>query len=38
MSVIEKAVQWAVGIAADNSHGYSQQTRWGPSYDCSRSS
>ena len=35
MSIIEKTVQWAVGIAADNSHGYSQQTRWGPSYDCS---
>ena len=35
MSVIEKAVQWAVNIAEDNTHGYSQQTRWGPSYDCS---
>lgn len=35
MSVIEKAVQWALGIAADNSHGYSQAVRWGPSYDCS---
>ena len=35
MSVIENAVNWALGIAADNAHGYSQQTRWGPSYDCS---
>ncbi|MDR1767565.1 MAG: InlB B-repeat-containing protein [Propionibacteriaceae bacterium] len=29
------AVTWAQGIANDNSHGYSQTTRWGPSYDCS---
>ena len=35
MSVIEKAVQWAISIANDNSHGYSQAVRWGPSYDCS---
>lgn len=35
MGIIEKAVSWATAIAADNSHGYSQQTRWGPSYDCS---
>lgn len=36
MSKIESAVQFAVGIAADNSHGYSQQSRWGsPDYDCS---
>ena len=35
MSIIEKAVQWAISIAEDNSHGYSQQVRWGPSYDCS---
>ena len=35
MSIIEKAVQWAISIAEDNTHGYSQQTRWGPSYDCS---
>ena len=35
MTKIESAVQWAVGIANDNSHGYSQQTRWGPDYDCS---
>ena len=35
MSVIESAVQWAINIANDNLHGYSQKTRWGPSYDCS---
>ena len=35
MSVIESAVQWAINIANDNSHGYSQKVRWGPSYDCS---
>ena len=35
MSVTEKAVQWALNIAADNTHGYSQNVRWGPSYDCS---
>lgn len=29
-------VDWAVGIANDNSHGYSQKHRWGPEdYDCS---
>lgn len=33
--VIDKAVAWAVDIANDNSHGYSQTVRWGPSYDCS---
>lgn len=35
MSIIESAIQWATGIARDNSHGYSQSVRWGPSYDCS---
>lgn len=35
MSAIEKAVQWAVDIANDKSHGYSQVNRWGPDYDCS---
>lgn len=35
MNAIEKAVQWAVGIANDNGHGYSQVNRWGPDYDCS---
>lgn len=33
--VIESAINWAVGIANDNSHGYSQVNRWGPDYDCS---
>ena len=35
MTVIEKAVEWAVATANDNSHGYSQVDRWGPDYDCS---
>lgn len=35
MTVIEKAVKWATQIANDDSHGYSQQNRWGPDYDCS---
>lgn len=35
MSKAQAAVQWAVNIANDNSHGYSQQNRWGPDYDCS---
>lgn len=32
---VEKAVQWAIAIANDNSHGYSQANRNGPDYDCS---
>lgn len=32
---IESAVEWAIGIANDNSHGYDQGNRWGPDYDCS---
>jgi len=35
MSVIETAVNWAIGIANDNSHGYDQGGRDGPNYDCS---
>lgn len=35
MTVIESAVQWAIATANDNSHGYSQASRWGPDYDCS---
>ena len=35
MTIIESAVQWAVGIANDQSHGYSPANRWGPNYDCS---
>lgn len=34
-NVIDSAVQWAVSIANDDSHRYSQETRWGPHYDCS---
>ena len=32
---ITKAVAWAIDIANDSSHGYSQINRWGPDYDCS---
>lgn len=35
MTVPEKAVAWAKQIAADDSHGYDQNARWGPDYDCS---
>ena len=35
MNVIEKAVAWAIETAQDQSHGYSQASRWGPDYDCS---
>ena len=35
MGTIEKYVTWAVSIANDNSHGYSQAARWSPDYDCS---
>ena len=35
MTVPEKAVEWAMKIANDNSHGYDQGNRWGPDYDCS---
>ena len=35
MNVIEKAVAWALSIANDPAHGYDQQSRWGPNYDCS---
>lgn len=35
-TVIEKAVDWAIIIADDDSHGYDQNTRWGGvDYDCS---
>ena len=33
--IIEKAVEWAVAIAKDDSHGYDQAHRDGPDYDCS---
>jgi len=33
---LEQALQWAITIANDDSHGYSQSNRWGnPDYDCS---
>lgn len=36
MTIPEAAVKWAVGIANDQKHGYSQASRWGsPDYDCS---
>ena len=35
MTIPEKALAWAKQIAADQSHGYSQQNRFGPDYDCS---
>lgn len=34
-STIAAAVDWALGIAQDNRHGYDQIYRWGPDYDCS---
>lgn len=33
--VIQKAIDWALAIAADDSHGYDQAHRDGPNYDCS---
>ena len=35
MPSIDTAVSWAEGIAADDTHGYSQSNRNGPDYDCS---
>ena len=35
MSKIDKAVEWALAIANDATHGYDQASRWGPNYDCS---
>lgn len=35
MSKIEKAIEWALNIANDSSHGYDQASHWGPNYDCS---
>lgn len=33
---VERAVNWAIGIANDDSHGYDQNSRWGhPDFDCS---
>lgn len=35
MSRIESAISWMERTANDNLHGYSQDNRWGPDYDCS---
>lgn len=35
MGKIEDAVKWAKDIVNDDSHGYDQDDRWGPDYDCS---
>ena len=35
MTIPEKALQWALKTANDQSSGYSQADRWGPNYDCS---
>ena len=35
MTKTEKAVTWAIRIANDPAHGYDQDNRWGPDYDCS---
>lgn len=35
MGTVDKYVSWAIKIAADNTHGYSQAVRWAPDYDCS---
>jgi hypothetical protein len=31
---VENAVQWMINIANDDTHGYDQDSRWGPDYDC----
>ena len=35
MPNINAAVHWAIEIALDDTHGYSQANRYGPDYDCS---
>lgn len=36
MTIPQKAVQFVLAVANDNSHGYDQNSRWGsPDYDCS---
>lgn len=32
---VESAVTWMINIANDDTHGYDQDSRWGPDYDCS---
>ncbi len=34
-SRVESAITWAINIANDDTHGYSQSSRNGPNYDCS---
>ena len=34
-NVADQAAAWMEELAADDSHGYSQENRWGPDYDCS---
>lgn len=34
MGKIDKAVEWAINIANDDTHGYDQGSRWSPDYDC----
>ena len=34
-SVVEDAIQWCIMIANDETHGYDQENRTGPDYDCS---
>lgn len=33
--IVKRALDWALEIAADDTHGYSQANRWGPDFDCS---
>lgn len=35
MASIDRAVLWILSIANDPAHGYDQEHRWGPDYDCS---
>ena len=35
MGKIEKATQWMIDLANNPKHGYDQDNRWGPDYDCS---
>lgn len=35
MAKIEKATQWMIDLANNPKHGYDQDNRWGPDYDCS---
>ena len=31
----QTALKWMIDLASDQTHGYSQQSRWGPDFDCS---